>query len=166
MTDAALLARELFAEPASVDGGVRVLVGDSAPENLTTLAQQLVHALHQLHGPASAQLGDRPEISSGSLVWFGLDAPDDQLLGALCRACPQRVLVCVSGADRNAATSRFFAFGFRRWRASESESGSPPSDSGASWFEFSLKHYKSVPDWLNARFWAHPERFHLREELP
>ena len=27
------------------------------------------------------------------------------------------------------------------------------------WFEFSLKFYKPVPQWLNARDWANPERW-------
>lgn len=26
-------------------------------------------------------------------------------------------------------------------------------------YEYDLATYKTVPDWLNARFWAHPERW-------
>ncbi len=26
-------------------------------------------------------------------------------------------------------------------------------------YAYDLHHYKSTPDWLNARFWAHPERW-------
>ncbi|TCO80965.1 hypothetical protein EV699_111166 [Plasticicumulans lactativorans] len=34
-------------------------------------------------------------------------------------------------------------------------------DAGRPWalFEFAIARYKTVPDWLNARFWAHPERW-------
>jgi hypothetical protein len=26
-------------------------------------------------------------------------------------------------------------------------------------YEYDLATYKTVPDWLNARYWAHPERW-------
>ena len=30
-------------------------------------------------------------------------------------------------------------------------------------FEFRLHDYKQRPDWLNARYWAHPERFDMTD---
>jgi len=32
------------------------------------------------------------------------------------------------------------------------------------WYEYRLSHYKQAPDWLNARFWANPERFKLDDD--
>ena len=45
------------------------------------------------------------------------------------------------------------AYGFRRLLAHEA--------AGQHWtvHEFSIDSYKSTPDWLNAKYWAHPERF-------
>ncbi|MHB1353861.1 MAG: DUF6231 family protein [Thiobacillus sp.] len=33
------------------------------------------------------------------------------------------------------------------------------ADAGTRVYDYDLDTYKSVPDWLNARFWAHPERW-------
>lgn len=87
--------------------------------------------------------------------------PDtDILLGAACRDFPARLLVevqCGSGDPERAlqAATRLYAFGFRRLGRS-SDAGRP-----GIWYEFSLRDYKAAPDWLNARYWAHPERFDL-----
>jgi hypothetical protein len=32
-------------------------------------------------------------------------------------------------------------------------------DAGTRVYHYDIETYKSVPDWLNARFWAHPERW-------
>jgi hypothetical protein len=31
-------------------------------------------------------------------------------------------------------------------------------------YHFALETYKQVPDWLNSKYWAHPERFDIYEE--
>ena len=33
------------------------------------------------------------------------------------------------------------------------------AEAGVSIQSYDLAHYKSTPDWLNARFWAHPDRW-------
>ncbi len=47
----------------------------------------------------------------------------------------------------------FRAYGFRRLQTQTS--------AGQCWrvHEFSIGSYKVTPDWLNAKYWAHPERF-------
>ena len=116
------------------------------------------------------------------------DARIDLLLGNACRRYPDYLLVehlvdppadppadpgveppgDVTGvAPDDVATdagpvlsaARFFAFGFRRIVRSEPAIG--PGER-CTWYEFRLSHYKSAPDWLNARFWANPERFALQ----
>lgn len=89
------------------------------------------------------------------------DAVDDeqlaQELGAACRQSPRGVCVWCSFSERAAElpAERFFALGFRRVFT---------TIEGACRhvvYEFRLADYKQPPDWLNARFWAHPERFDL-----
>jgi len=53
---------------------------------------------------------------------------------------------------------QFFAFGFRRIGELAEVSGLQRR-----WYAYSLRDYKQSPDWLNARFWAHPERFDLQD---
>ena len=48
---------------------------------------------------------------------------------------------------------RFFAFGFRRAFVAI-EDGTRHA-----LHEYRLADYKQPPDWLNARYWANPERF-------
>jgi hypothetical protein len=38
------------------------------------------------------------------------------------------------------------------------QSSTDPTDSMRI-FHYDLDTYKTVPDWLNARYWAHPERW-------
>lgn len=82
------------------------------------------------------------------------------LLGALCRHSPGLVLVEHSGSPNASdmlADEQFFAFGFRVLEKSVVPDGQ------RSIYAFRLSDYKQAPDWLNARFWAHPERFELPE---
>jgi len=32
------------------------------------------------------------------------------------------------------------------------------------WFEYRMSQYKPAPEWLNARYWANPERFEVQED--
>lgn len=80
------------------------------------------------------------------------------------------------------APERLFAFGFRRVFAvsdrtdgSAAGPGGEPADGGtetdrpdtpaAALYEYRLRDYKQPPEWLNARFWANPERFGLDEDV-
>jgi hypothetical protein len=47
----------------------------------------------------------------------------------------------------------FFSLGFK------SPEGIAQAKTSSTLYEYSLKDYKTVPDWLNARFWANPERW-------
>jgi len=106
----------------------------------------------------------------GSLVaLLSLAAGDeswDRSLGKACLAFPDRLLVehtvAIGTTERvgagqanepEASPNRFFAFGFKRRMQHTSER------SRRSLYEFRLRDYKQAPEWLNARFWAHPERF-------
>jgi len=85
----------------------------------------------------------------------------EKLLGAACRISPGLVLVehTNTGAGLKLfGDERFFAYGFRRL-------GQVPEVSGLQrqWYAYSLRDYKQSPEWLNARFWAHPERFDLHD---
>ncbi len=89
----------------------------------------------------------------------------NQRLGRLCRAFPAGAIVEWVGSDA-VADEQFFAYGFKKLLGKDIEL---PNENGcdnfllstARCFEYRLSDYKAVPDWLNARFWAHPERFHL-----
>lgn len=80
-------------------------------------------------------------------------------LGAACRLAPKLVVVehaKSQSTDNLLEDEQFFAHGFRKIK-SEDDSPSPQTH----WYAYSLREYKQAPDWLNARFWAHPERFGL-----
>jgi len=117
----------------------------------------------------------------------------DRVLGLSCRLYPQRLLVKVSVREPVIPAARFFAFGFRRLAQSAMENlaGQAPPDRLVSksskdglvknepfslalnqdglfgdWpiiYEYQLAEYKRVPDWLNAKYWANPERFDVLE---
>lgn len=63
--------------------------------------------------------------------------------------CPWLVVLTESfaGADFNA----FLGLGFERLYAS--------ADGASHLYSHDIATYKAVPDWLNAKYWAHPERW-------
>lgn len=81
-----------------------------------------------------------------------------QQIGQAVRAFPNRLIVYTS--SKTVPDTLFFAFGFRKLNVIESASASTENR----WYEFRLSHYKQSPDWLNAQFWANPERFKLDED--
>jgi hypothetical protein len=78
----------------------------------------------------------------------------ERALGQSVRLFPERLVACVD--TQEPADTAFYAFGFRRLAI--------PGAGSRRLFEYSLSDYKQPPDWLNARFWANPERFELGEE--
>lgn len=95
----------------------------------------------------------------------------EESLGRALRSFPHRVLLhCVTASDDVLLSDNvFFAFGFRK--VLHVPPSALPSDSPAEmqgqeirWFEYRLSSYKPAPDWLNARFWANPERYALQED--
>jgi len=88
-------------------------------------------------------------------------ASPGSVLGTACRASPKLVLIehaQGSSKEKLLEDEQFFAFGFRKLGKAISAAGLK-----CSWYAYSLRDYKQAPDWLNARFWAHPERFNLLE---
>lgn len=97
----------------------------------------------------------------------------DQQLGRLCRSFPNGVLVELA-RGLPLLDEQFFAHGFQKLNSLGKKSSNSlleqnlsnhlsaqSSASGERCFEYCLSNYKAVPHWLNSRFWAHPERFHL-----
>ena len=81
----------------------------------------------------------------------GIDAPE--ILGRLRDLHATRVCALASDAvDPGSPRARgLSALGFVR--------SGEPLDSGHVLYLFDIDHYKRTPDWLNARHWAHPERW-------
>ena len=81
----------------------------------------------------------------------GLDATQaGALLAHIRDFVAPRILVI---ADANCPLNRldFIAFGYETLTVGE---GAQPA-----LYQFDIATYKQVPDWLNARYWAHPERW-------
>jgi len=82
------------------------------------------------------------------------------LLGLATRTAPSLLLVehtTSKPTDDLLADEQFFALGFRVLEKT-SESGNQTA-----LYAYSLSDYKKAPEWLNARYWAHPERFGAAE---
>ncbi len=73
----------------------------------------------------------------------------EQTLGDACRLFPHQLLVQLQALPPNWSPDPLYAFGLRRVES--------PGESAV--FEFRLSEYKAPPAWLNARYWANPERF-------
>lgn len=82
---------------------------------------------------------------------------DDHLameLGEAVRRFPDRLVVSIDSPAP--ADTAFFAFGFRKLQLAQQGS--------IRLFEYCLSEYKQSPDWLNARYWANPDRFEQDED--
>lgn len=109
----------------------------------------------------------KPENTALMLHLLGSEPHIDEMLGQARRVAPQGLLVEV-GADNldhqcdNGATplsdERFFAFGFRLVNPQHNV------ETNKRLFAYRLREYKQAPEWLNARFWANPERFNIYED--
>jgi len=137
-----------FSWPASAENIVRI--------------DGLDDALAHLESWNAASPSTSPhEKSKSTIAILRLDADSNShetTLGLAVRVFPERLIVYTH--DSKAVDSLFFSFGFRKLSV-EDHSG---ASSANRWYEFRLSHYKLPPDWLNARFWAHPERFTIDEE--
>lgn len=128
--------------------------GDYAPQILRfdnlghCLARDSQAVLAQQSGSTVALI----ELSSDTLDSAGLSL--DSALGQSVRLFPDRLVVGLDSTEPEDTT--FFAFGFRMLRIDGAGS--------TRWFEYCLREYKRPPDWLNARYWANPERFGLDED--
>lgn len=97
-----------------------------------------------------------PMASPVALLAIDQEAEESALtLGLAVRLFPHRLIVHTGSTEL--ADSDFFAFGFRKLDVVDDSL----ADQTVRWYEYRLRDYKPPPDWLNARFWANPERFHL-----
>jgi hypothetical protein len=81
----------------------------------------------------------------------GLDADHGRiLLGRVRDFVSPRILIA-AGPRCPLDINAFLALGFERWGQDDSEN--------VALYRFDFSTYKHVPDWLNARHWAHPERW-------
>jgi len=124
-------------------------------------------------GPALlswAQFDSNPMAFAHADCWAfaHIDAAQATLdirLGTLARTFPFGVLLALS-SNVDATDQQLFSYGFEKFGGSD-EKMAPSKEvceflnSSERCFQFRLQDYKAVPDWLNARFWAHPERFNL-----
>lgn len=104
-----------------------------------------------------------------------LDQPVEECLGRVVRSFPHRVILhCITPLeDSQWSDNAFFAFGFQKVLQMlpsdlppDLQSTLPSELKGQKirWFEYRMTTYKPAPDWLNARFWANPERFETSED--
>lgn len=148
--DAALTA----AEPVRV-----ALIGARAAALGEAAATRLVGEGAVARFPSVADCADAPfeaRVADVALLGIdtvaeGRDAAMSRMLGTACRLYPARLLLLVEtdGPGSDLAPEALFAFGFRRLLV----------HADGVVHEYRLRDYKLPPDWLNARFWANPERF-------
>ncbi|NND92381.1 MAG: hypothetical protein HKN42_16090 [Granulosicoccus sp.] len=135
-----------FWSDSSEDDGLVVLDVDALTECLQT-----------------GSLAGNVHRSAPSIAWLQLDSDEafrsdcsvQTTLGQAMRLFPDRLVVSTHSPEPDDAT--FFALGFHRLML--------PEQGSTRLFEYSLSEYKQPPEWLNARFWAHPERFDLDKDL-
>ncbi len=166
MNDHALSMQLLSGEPNKV-----VLVGKPIFRLKANLDDIFADGSYSAPAPRIAQYDDINQFSDADgcvshkcalALYLPSDTNDpEKLLGLACRTSPGFVLVEHANARvglKLLGDEQFFAYGFRRM-------GQPVEVSGLQqrWFAYSLRDYKQAPDWLNARFWAHPERFDLQD---
>ncbi|MHB1091447.1 DUF6231 family protein [Thiobacillus sp.] len=101
---------------------------------------------------ASDSPHDQPcALALGIDVLNGLDAQQAQHLISRVRLYVAPRLLIATQSDCALDDATFRALGFSLEMAEPAE--------GKRLYYYDLDTYKIVPDWLNARFWAHPERW-------
>jgi hypothetical protein len=100
--------------------------------------------------------GDHPPnppctLALGVDALIGLETRQAEQLVARVRTfwAPRMLLVAHPGCALDEAAFRALGFELALFDA----------DAGVRVYHYDIETYKSVPDWLNARFWAHPERW-------
>jgi hypothetical protein len=116
------------------------------------LAQAWANA-HAAAHPCRVITGSSDAVAELALVGDALAALDKPaamiLLAGLIRLSPLVIAAVPEG--RPLAFADFLSLGMQRLQTADAD--------GRAVYGFDLHHYKTVPDWLNARFWAHPERW-------
>lgn len=166
MNDHTLSTQLLGAQPSNV-----VLVGEPIFRLKSTLVELLADGSSSAPAPQISQFDDINKVDGADdgishKCALALHLPSDAsspetLLGIACRTSPGLVLVehtSTGSGLKLLGDEQFFAYGFRRLGQNTEVSGLQQR-----WYTYSLRDYKQSPDWLNARFWAHPERFDLQD---
>jgi hypothetical protein len=135
-----VLSRLREAQPASVctlDAAARQLAGGALP-NVP------LYTYPDLPDPPCT-------LALGVDALNGLDAPQAGHLIHRIRtyAAPRLLLVAQAGCALDEAGFRALGFSLSLTDTTEN----------VRVYHYDLSTYKAVPDWLNARFWAHPERW-------
>jgi len=120
---------------------------------LDAAAHQLAReVLHDIPVRAPDDPPDRPcALALGVDALTGLDAQQARHLISQVRlyTAPRILIAAQPGCALDEADFR--ALGFMHSSAEPTE--------GLHFYYYDLDTYKTVPDWLNARFWANPERW-------
>lgn len=148
------------------DAGPRslLLVAPAAASAATEIAAEIASdcaarfagcRIEQLDAAAPLQTGSGPRYEL--VIALGLEQlPLQASLPLLARLRDLHTaghLLVLLDDHRQALAAELPALGLRRLAA-------PPEPMpAAACYQFSLRDYKPVPDWLNARFWANPERW-------
>lgn len=126
------------------------------PPTLCTLDPAAHELANRLIAPQQLQLyqaasGTRCELALGINALSGLDSRQGFQLLAQVRAyaAPGLLITALPGCPLDAEAFR--ALGFI---ASFSD-----SVENVTIYHYDIATYKPVPDWLNAQYWAHPERW-------
>lgn len=150
--------------PAAINDIVARLVADTAAQSVLVIGSRAIPTLAK-HPNVRYQTIATADPSASTHVDLAIvdDALADlpratavALLASLRDVQARRVLVIDverKGGPQGWQDADFRSFGFRRLFSQE--------EAGQRWrlHEFSIDTYKTTPDWLNARHWAHPQRF-------
>jgi len=134
-----------------------------APDRVTTPIElpSLGAPLPPLHEIDTLYMAT-PERFSQCVSWSGAEAGFSSTSVALLQMLAQcrdrvakRVFVRIDKQNQSLGLHRqnLFALGFYGVDIGQ----------GGQLYAYSLRGYKSVPDWLNAKYWAHPERWNLSD---
>ncbi len=129
---------------------------DLQPASVLALDEPARDLARSMLPGALVQLQDsRPEAPSA--LALGIDALDEldarqamELVSQIRLYAAPRILLAVSAACA-LDVAAFRALGFMTPEV--------PAEGDRRIHYYDLYTYKTVPDWLNARFWAHPERW-------
>ena len=147
---------------APLDGqGNRVPIETLTGDTPTELDVVAVDAIERYARQASSRTTTGYLFLDGSSLSLQVARKDatrqdlEQTLGDACRLFPHQLLVQLQRLPTDWTPDPLFAFGFRQME----------SDVASTVFEFRLSDYKAPPAWLNARYWANPERYEQTPDL-